>query len=128
MKLLLDTHTLVWWLNNNSKLSNAARAAIADPQNEIFVSAATAWELGTKVRLGRWPDAERLVADFHPLLAAEGFELLAIETKHGLLAGGLPGNHGDPFDRMLAAQAQIDGMNVITLDQAIIGLGAPTIW
>jgi PIN domain nuclease of toxin-antitoxin system len=103
MKLLLDTHTLVWWLNNNSKLSSAARAAIADPQNEIFVSAATAWELGTKVRLGRWPDAERLVAEFHPLLAAEDFELLAIETKHGLLAGGLLGDHGDPFDRMLVA-------------------------
>jgi PIN domain nuclease of toxin-antitoxin system len=128
MKLLLDTHTLVWWLNNNSKLSSAARTAIADTQNEIFVSAATAWELGTKVRLGRWPDAERLVAEFHPLLAAEGFELLAIESKHGLLAGGLPGDHGDPFDRMLAAQAQIDGMSVITLDPAIIGLGAPTIW
>ena len=92
------------------------------------MSAATAWELGTKVRLGRWPEAERLVAEFHPLLAAEGFELLAIETTPGVLAGGLPGGHGDPFDRMLAAQAQIDSRSVVTIDNAIISLGAPTIW
>lgn len=128
MKLLLDTHTLVWWLNNNSKLSATARSAIGNPENEVFVSAATAWELGTKVRRGRWPEAERLVIEFHDLLTAEGFELLAITTRHGLLAGGLAGDHSDPFDRMLVAQARIDGMSLVTLDPSIISLGAPTIW
>src|SRR4051812_14149388 len=101
MKLLLDTHAFVWWLNDNPKLSAVARATIADRDNDVFVSAACAWELATKVRRGRLPEAERLVAEFHDLLDQEEFEPLMVTTRHGLLAGGLTGDHNDPFDRML---------------------------
>ena len=128
MKLLLDTHAFVWWVSDTSKLSAATRAAIADPDNDIFVSAATAWELATKVRRGRWPQAQRLATDFHELLSAEGFEPLAISTHHGLLAGSMAGDHNDPFDRMLAAQAVAEGMRVVTIDPAIATFGALVVW
>jgi PIN domain nuclease of toxin-antitoxin system len=128
MNLLLDTHTLVWWLNNNPKLSNPARLAMISADNRFFVSAATAWELATKVRRGRWPDAARFVSDFRPLLEAEQFDQLDITVKHGLAAGGLLGDYNDPFDRMLAAQAIIENMSVVTVDPAIQALGAPTVW
>jgi PIN domain nuclease of toxin-antitoxin system len=128
MRILLDTHTFVWWLDEDIKLSEGARAVIIDQQNEIFVSAATAWELATKVRRGRWNAARRLVTDFHDLLAAEQFEPLMISTKHALLAGGLAGHHNDPFDRMLAAQALSDDMCVLTIDPEISSLGARTVW
>lgn len=128
MKLLLDTHAFVWWLNNSPKLSGVARAAIADPDNDVFVSAACAWELATKVRRGRLPEAERLVADFHDLLDQEEFEPLMVTMRHALLAGGLAGDHNDPFDRMLVAQGIIETMRLVTLDPAIAALGATTIW
>ena len=105
-----------------------ARTAIADLDNDVFVSAACAWELATKVRRGRLPEAERLVADFHDLLDQEQFEPLTVTTRHALLAGGLPGDHIDPFDRMLVAQAIIETMRIVTLDPAIALLGATTIW
>ena len=128
MKLLLDTHTLIWWLNDNSKLSATARAAIANPGNDVFVSAATAWELATKVRRGRLPEAARIVADLHELLDQEEFEPLMVTTRHGLIAGALTGSHNDPFDRMLVAQAQSENMSIITIDPAIAALGSRTVW
>lgn len=128
MKLLLDTHALVWWLNDNPKLSAVARAAIADPGNDVFVSAASAWEIATKVRRGRMPEAVQLVADFHDLLQQEAFEPLDVTTHHGLLAGGLPGDHSDPFDRMIAAQAISEVMRVVSIDPAITALGAIAVW
>jgi PIN domain nuclease of toxin-antitoxin system len=128
VKLLLDTHAFVWWLNDSAKLSAAARTAISDENNDVFVSAATAWELATKVRKGKLPEAVRLVADFHDLLASEEFETLAVTTGHGLLAGGLAGEHNDPFDRMIAAQANFELMTVVTVDPAIARLGGSVIW
>ena len=124
MKLLLDTHAFIWWLADNPKLSRLAHAAIADPGNEIFVSAATAWELATKARRGRLPEATQIVARFHELLTEQQFEPLAITPKHALLAGGMIGDHDDPFDRMIAAQAIAEGMAVVTIDAAIATLGA----
>ena len=128
MKLLLDTLALIWWLDDYARLSAAARAAISDEHNDIFVSAATAWELATKVRKGKLPIAVRLVVEFHALLAAEEFEPLAITTAHGLLAGGLPEDHKDPFDRMIVAQAIVEKMSVVSVDPAIARLGAPVVW
>ena len=128
MKLLLDTHTLIWWLNDNSKLSATARAAIANPGNDVFVSAATAWELATKVRRGRLPEAARIVADLHELLDQEEFEPLMVTTRHGLIAGALAGSHNNPFDRMLVAQAESENMSIITIDPAIAALGSRTVW
>ena len=128
MKLFLDTHTLIWWLNDNSKLSATARAAIANPGNDVFVSAATAWELATKVRRGRLPEAARIVADLHELLDQEEFEPLMVTTRHGLIAGALAGSHNNPFDRMLVAQAESENMSIITIDPAIAALGSRTVW
>lgn len=128
MRLLLDTHALIWWLNDNPRLSPVARAAIVDPANDVFVSAATAWEMATKVRRGRLPEAVQVVADFHKLLDAQEFEPLMMSTRHGLMAGGLPGDHNDPFDRMIAAQAIAEAMSVITIDPAIAGMGATIVW
>ena len=128
MKLLLDTHALIWWLNDNPKLSEVARAAIVEPTNDVFVSAATAWEMATKVRRGRLPEAVQVVADFHALLDAQEFEPLMVTTRHGLMAGGITGDHRDPFDRMIAAQAISERMSVNTIDPAIASMGETVIW
>jgi PIN domain nuclease of toxin-antitoxin system len=128
VKLLLDTHALVWWLNDSPKLSVTARAAVGEANNDIYVSAATAWELAAKVRKGEFPEAVTLVANFHDLLKAEEFAALAVTTGHGLLAGGLAGDHNDPFDGMIAAQSQVEDMLVVTVDPAIAKLGARVIW
>lgn len=128
MRLLLDTHALVWWLNESPKLSGPARAAITDPANSVFVSAATAWELATKVRLGRFPEARKLIEEFHELLTAEEFETLEVTTHHGLYAGRIAGDRSDPFDRMIAAQAMTGDLQVVTVDAAIATLGATTVW
>src|SRR5262245_46037287 len=110
MRTLLDTHALLWWLSDDSALTKAARTVIAETKNTIFVSAASAWEIATKVRLGKLPTATDLVTDFAGQLDREGFETLAISADHAIRAGLLPGVHRDPFDRMLIAQAQAENM------------------
>ncbi|MEO6599748.1 MAG: type II toxin-antitoxin system VapC family toxin [Polyangiaceae bacterium] len=128
MRLLLDTHTLLWWLADDARLSQPARNAIADPQHTVYASAASAWEIGTKHRIGRLPDARELLADFSGILLRAGFEELPITTKHAVLAGTLSGVHRDPFDRMLAAQALCEALEVVTADDAIGVLGARCLW
>lgn len=107
MRLLLDSHALIWWIANDKRLSAAARDAIADPNTEILVSAATAWEIATKLRLGRLPAVEGalLAANMNAALMAEGFEALPITVRDAEAAGRLPEPSRDPFDRMLIAQA-----------------------
>ena len=114
MRVLLDTHALLWWLSDDAALTRSARRTIADTKNTLIVSAASAWEIATKVRLGRLPSANDLAADFSGHLDRDGFELLAISAEHGIRAGLLPGPHKDPFDRMLIAQAQAENMPIIT--------------
>lgn len=126
MRLLLDTHALLWWWQGNARLSKAAQAAIA--ANDVWVSPASAWEIATKVRLGRLPQAQRLSDTFEAGLKEQGFRQLAITIPHAILAGRLPGEHGDPFDRMLAAQSLIDEIPVVTKDEAIRSFGVSTIW
>lgn len=116
MRVLLDTHTLLWWLTDDPALSSAARRAIARRGNTVLVSAVSAWEIGTKVRLGKLPGAEDLAADFAGIIEREGFEPLEISIEHGIRAGLLPGPHKDPFDRMLAAQCQAENLPVIGND------------
>ena len=128
MRLLLDTHALIWWLNDSPKLSQGARAAMTASDNDVLVSAATAWEMATKVRRGKLPEAVHVVADFVGLLDREGFEPLPITLRHALTAGQLGGEHNDPFDRMIAAQTMIEGLQVVTIDQAIAALGAGVVW
>jgi PIN domain nuclease of toxin-antitoxin system len=128
VKLLLDTHTLLWWLSEQPKLSTTARNAISHDDAIIIVSAASAWEICTKVRIGKLPTAYTVCEDFQALLARNDFEPLAISLEHGRVAGQLPGAHKDPFDRMLAAQALIEGVPLVTNDPAFTGFGVKVLW
>lgn len=115
MRLLLDTHVLLWWLDGGAMLSKVARAAIADADAEIHVSAVTAWEIGIKKRLGKLRAPGRLDRE----LAAHRFEALAITVAHAIALERLPDHHEDPFDRMLIAQATVEGLTLVTRDANI---------
>lgn len=128
MRLLLDTHALLWWLADDTSLSAAARKLIARPNNTILVSAASAWEIGTKVRLGKLPGAEDLAADFAGFLLREHFDQLAISVEHGIRAGLLPAPHKDPFDRMLAAQAQTENLPLVSNDAIFDSYSVRRMW
>ena len=128
MKLLLDTHAFVWWLANSPKLSKAARDHIAAPENTVYLSAASAWEISTKARIGRWPEAVPLVGLFPGVIEANGFEPLAITVRHANHAGSLTAAHADPFDRMLAAQAALEGMALVSLDPAFAEFDISVLW
>jgi PIN domain nuclease of toxin-antitoxin system len=106
VNLLLDTHALLWWLSANAALGRRAHAAIASTSNTVLVSAASAWEIATKSRLGKLPGGADLAADFAGHLQQEGFEALPISIEHAARAGLLAGPQKDPFDRMVIAQAQ----------------------
>ena len=114
MRLLLDTHALLWWLDGDTSLSPAAREAIANESNEIFLSAASAWEITTKYRLGKLPGAAAVAENIVESVASQGFLELPITLAHGQTAGALPGPHRDPFDRMLIAQALAEGLVLIS--------------
>jgi PIN domain nuclease of toxin-antitoxin system len=118
VKLHLDTHTLLWAVQAPAELSATARLVITDPDNEVFVSAIVAWELSLKERLGKLPEAGPLVADFPGLLSRIGFVSLPLDERHAVVAGQLDWDHRDPFDRMLAAQALIEGATLVSLDHA----------
>ena len=126
--LLRDTHALPWRANGSSALSPHAARAIDDAGNRCVVSSATAWELATKYRLGRLAEAERLLSAYAHTLASMELEQLAISSEHALLAGSLDGQHGDPFDRILAAQALIEGAVIVTKDPAFAQFGVVTLW
>ncbi|UIJ44634.1 type II toxin-antitoxin system VapC family toxin [Sphingomonas cannabina] len=128
MKCLLDSHTLIWWWNADPALSPAARAIMADRTNTIFVSAATAWELATKFRSGRLPSVGRRLDAFDAVIRDDGFHHLDVRHEHGLRGGLLESEHRDPFDRLLAAQALIEGLTVLTRDRAFVGFGCETLW
>ena len=128
IRLLLDTHTLLWWLFDDPKLSAAARSAIVDPQNEVLVSAASAWEIATKHRLGRLPEAGDVPLRLPHYLNRARFAVLNISLEHAMAAGGLPGPHQDPFDRMLVAQARVEDLAVATADQVFRDYGVAVIW
>jgi PIN domain nuclease of toxin-antitoxin system len=126
--LLLDTHALLWWLVEPEKLSPLAQTAINDPAAAIFVSAASGWEIATKVRLGKLPGAEGLLQDLPSLLHQQGFQPLAVHLHHGIRAGGYPQLHRDPFDRMLAAQAELEGLQLVSVDPALASFPCRLLW
>lgn len=128
MKVLLDTHTLLWATLSPASLSRKAATTIKEPANAILVSAASAWEIATKVRLDKLHGAERLERDFLDLMDKAGYSLLAIEVEDALRAGRLPGEHRDPFDRMLAAQALARDIPILSNDGALDVLGVRRIW
>lgn len=128
MRLLLDTHALVWWWNDDPRLPAAARGTIADPGSIVYVSAVSAWEITTKHRVGKWPEVERLIAEYATLLRRSRFQALPISTEHAHRAGGLPGPHRDPFDRMLIAQCGLESLPIVTADAVFTAYGADVIW
>ncbi|OGT91545.1 MAG: hypothetical protein A2286_04780 [Gammaproteobacteria bacterium RIFOXYA12_FULL_61_12] len=115
MRLLLDTHALLWWLADDSRLKPEAREQIAHPSNLVHVSAATVWEVGIKQQLGKLKAPEHLV----DIIQEEGFETLAITAAHAHEAARLPMHHRDPFGRMLIAQARMEGLELMTHDEVI---------
>jgi PIN domain nuclease of toxin-antitoxin system len=127
-RLLLDTHALLWWLTGDPQLSAAARRAIAQESAEVFLSAASAWEIATKVRLGRLADPAGATDSLDAHVRAQGFRELPITLEHGRRAGKLPGSHKDPFDRMLIAQTQSEGLAIVSNDRAFDPFGVERIW
>lgn len=128
MRLLLDTHALLWWFTDDPRLSKTARDVIANQSNTVLVSAASAWEIATKHRLGKLGDIAEAVDRFSELIAADGFEHLPVSYFHGLKAGSYPVAHRDPFDRMLAAQSELESVPLVTRDPAFAAFGTKTLW
>jgi PIN domain nuclease of toxin-antitoxin system len=129
VRLLLDTHAFLWWVFADPKLSRSARAAIADDeQNDIFVSAASAWEIATKFRIGKLPDAGAVARDVAAAMASEGFGELPVSVRHAQRAGDLGGRHRDPFDRMLIAQALTENMTMVSNERAFDAYGIARLW
>jgi len=128
MRVLLDTHALLWAAFRKELLSARAQKLIEAPTNEILVSAASAWEIATKYRLGKLPLAQILVDDFIPRVAAAGYALLSISVEHALRAGRFPADHKDPFDRMLAAQAIHEDLPLVSNDERLEIFGARREW
>lgn len=128
MSYLLDTHALLWWLFDDPKLSETVRGLLADPAHIVFVSSASAWEISTKYRLGKLDAAASLVQDISGFVAQAGFTELPVGIDHAQRAGMWPQAHRDPFDRMLAAQATLEGLTLITCDQALRQFGVDAIW
>lgn len=128
MKLLLDTHVFFWAMIDPTKISPPARAAIEVGGNHVHVSIASAWEMAIKVGIGKWPEAVKLVDHFEIEANATGFRILPINISHVRTAGLIQNPHRDPFDRLLAAQAMIEGLSLVTADAKMTGLGAKVLW
>jgi len=128
LKLLLDTHALIWWLAGDDALSLAARQAIANEDNPVAVSAASAMEVVTKFRIGKLPQAALLAQDFEAVIAAQGFAELPITVHHARLAGQMTIAHKDPFDRLLIAQAQAEDMVLVSNEVMFDGFAVKRLW
>ena len=129
MTFLLDTQALLWALTDPSRLGGEARRIVTARASRLVVSAASAWEISTKQRLGRLPQADALVGAYPRHLDRLGVLRLAITEEHALLAGSLQWAHRDPFDRMLAAQAMVESLTLVSNDLAFAGLsGLATTW
>lgn len=128
MRLLIDTHVLLWWLADDPALPPSARKYLAGPRNTIFVSSASTWEIATKFRIGKLLGAADLLSDFSGYLVRERFENLPITIDHAVRAGLLPGPHKDPFDRMLVAQAMAENLDFVSNDSVFDGYSVRRIW
>jgi PIN domain nuclease of toxin-antitoxin system len=128
MRLLIDTHALLWWLTDDPALPTSARKHLARAGNTVLVSSASAWEIATKFRIGKLPDAGDLLADFAGYMSRERFEGFPISIDHAVRAGSLPGPHKDPFDRMLIAQAQSENLPILSNDAAFDTYSVRRLW
>ncbi|MBK1633468.1 PIN domain nuclease [Thiohalocapsa halophila] len=128
MRLLLDTHALLWWLDGDERLSTNARRAIADPEATLFVSAASAWEIATKVRIGKLPGVIEVAERLSAILADQSLQPLPIGIEHARRAGLMPGEHRDPFDHMLIAQVQIEALCLVSNEKCFDRFGIEGLW
>lgn len=128
MRVLLDTHALLWADLEPDRLSRRARSVLESISTEVLVSAASAWEITTKVRIGKLPEAVRFAAELAERVRDLGFQPLAVTLEHAQRAGSLPGSHRDPFDRMLIAQAQTENLALISNEKVFDSYGVRRVW
>lgn len=127
MRLLLDTHTVIWHIEQSPSLSTKASIAIKNPDNEIFVSAVSIWELSIKVSLGKLK-LPKAIREITAELRDSGVTFIQISDEHAMATETLPWHHRDPFDRMLVAQAQLEGLTIVTADPLVQQYGVPDVW
>jgi PIN domain nuclease of toxin-antitoxin system len=128
MNLLLDTHTLLWFMLDDPKLVRKVRSELENASNDVFVSVICVWEVATKVRIGKMPEPGNLLKDPHAALTNLGFRDLPLTLSHARLAGSLVHSHKDPFDRMLAAQALLEGLTLVSIDSVFDAFNVPRLW
>jgi len=128
MRLLLDTHTLLWAMLGDAKLSPTAKTAIEDGANEVFVSVVCIWEIATKVRIGKLEEPGDLLKNPRLSLQRQGFRDLPLTLGHARLGGLLPSEHKDPFDRMISAQALLENLTLVSTDTALDDFGISRFW
>jgi PIN domain nuclease of toxin-antitoxin system len=125
---LLDTHALIWWILDDPKLGKRARNALIDLDNTVYVSAASGWEIATKYRFGNLPEADCFTHSLGESVAKQGFKELSVTLNHGQRAGLLTGEHRDPFDRILIAQAQAENLLLVSNEKLFDGFGIQRVW
>ena len=128
MRLLLDTHAFLWWCEGSRRMSQSARSAVEDDGSEIFISAVSAWEITTKYRLGKLPQAEDIAVDVGAEIANQGFLELPVTVEEAARAGSLPGPHRDPFDRLLIAQAMSRSLVLVSIEPLFDWYGVRRLW
>ena len=128
MKLLLDTHALIWFAENDASLSRGARQALNEPANDLYCSVASIWEMAIKVSLGKLMTSARLDTGFHHLLEDNGFSILDVEYAHAVQVLTLPWHHRDPFDRLLVAQVMLERLALVSHDHQLDAYGIKRIW
>jgi len=128
VKLLLDTHTFLWWVAASGELSRKARSAVGNARNDCYLSVASGWEIAIKVSLGKLRIAGALDRFLPEQLAANGFRALAIDLKHTARVASLPFHHRDPFDRLLVAQALEEDLAIVTVDPIFAKYGVKRVW
>jgi PIN domain nuclease of toxin-antitoxin system len=128
MRILFDSHALVWFLLGDSRFPVRLRQRLELPETEFVVSAVCVWEIATKVRRGRWPEAEAIIANLSLALATSAYSPLAISIEHARTAGFFAWHHRDPFDRILAAQSQIEGIPLVSADPVFRAFGIAVMW
>ena len=124
MRLLLDTHAALWWLVGDRRFGERALAALEDDANEVLLSAAVVWEVAIKRSLGKLEAPD----DFAPTLLSAGVRPLPVRVEHAVAVERLPWHHNDPFDRMLVAQARIEGADLVSKDDSLRAYGVPIVW
>ena len=128
MRLLLDTHAFLWFITSDPQLKPIASALIADPNNEILVSPASYWEVAIKVGLGKYPLSVPFVTFITQGIEGNGFQVLPIEPRHTAVLTTMPHHHKDPFDRLLVAQATVEGIPLVSADSQLDAYGITRIW